>query len=216
MKYEFYLNDNLKKYIREACESRDKLEITRDYMAELEHECDITINCGDSYMTLRRFCIVPDWEAKCFRIDRKHRRESYQLLDRMMNLKNTFNIPFEYVRAGHIKFVESFYARTDLTQKYIELIDAAFGELRGTKYEFIPEAWDENSLYRINGTFYTVYLFKDQLHLRRCDNGQCVDVTPLELLRGKYDYISQLKKENGLLIPNLEIERYTKVVDDNE
>lgn len=216
MKYEFYLNDNLKKYIREAYESRDKLEITRDYMAELEHQCDITINCGDSYMTLRRFYIVPDWEAKCFRINRKFHRESYELLDRMMDLKNTFNIPFEYVRAGHVKFVESFWAKTDLTQKYIELIDVAFGELRGTKYEFIPEAWDEDCLYKINGTFYTVYLFKDQLHLRRCDNGQCVDVTPLELLRGKYDYISQLKKENGLLIPNLEIEKYTKVADDNE
>ena len=216
MKYEFYLNDNLKKYIREAYESRDKLEITRDYMTELQHECDIAINCGDSYMRLKKFYIVPDWEAKCFRIDRKFRRETYQMLDRMMNLKNTFSIPFEYVRAGHVKFIESFYAKTDLTQKYIELIDAAVGELRGTKYEFIPEAWDMDCLYKINGTFYTVYLFKDQLHLTRCDNGQYVDVTPLELLRGKYDYISQLKKENGLLIPNLEIEKYTKAVDDNE
>lgn len=216
MKYEFYLNDNLKKYIREAYESRDKLEITMDYMAELQHECDITINCGDSYMRLERFYIVPDWEAKCFRIDRKPRRESYELLDRILNLRNTFKIPFEYVRAGYVKFIESHYAGTNLTQKYIELIDAASGEFRGTKYEFIPEAWDENSLYRINGTFYTVYLFKDQLHLTRCDNGQCEDVTPLELLRGKYNYISDLKKENGLLMPNLEIEKYTKVVDDNE
>ena len=54
------------------------------------------------------------------------------------------------------------------------------------------------------------------MHLTRCDNGQCEDVTPLELLRGKYNYISDLKKENGLLMPNLEIEKYTKVVDDNE
>ena len=216
MKYELYLDDNLKKYIREVRESRDKLEITMDYMAELQHECDITIDCGDSYMKLRRFYIVPDWEAKCFRIGRKIHRESYELLNRMLDLKNTFNIPFEYVRAGYVKFIESFYAKTDLTQKYIELIDAAVGEFRGTKYEFIPEAWDMDCLYKINGAFYTVYLFKDQLHLKRCDNGQCVDVTPLELLRGKYDYISQLKKENGLLIPNLEIEKYTKVVDDNE
>ena len=216
MKYEFDLNANLKKYIREAYESRDKLEITMDYMAKLQHECDITINCGDSYMRLERFYIVPDWAAKCFRIDRKPRRESYELLDRMLNLRNTFNIPFEYVRAGHVKFIESCYAGTNLTQKYIELIDTALGEFHDTKYEFIPEAWDENSLYRINGTFYTAYLFKDQLHLTRCDNGQCIDVTPLDMLRGKYNYISELKKENGLLIPNLEIEKYTKVVDDNE
>jgi hypothetical protein len=184
-------------------------------MAELQSDCDITIDWGDSYIRLKRFCIVPDWEAKCFRIDRKSRGESYELLNRVLDLKNTFNIPFEYVRDGYVKFEQSFYAGTDLTQKYIELIDAAAGEFRGTKYEFIPEAWDKDCLYKINGTFYTVYLLEDKLQLTRCDNGQYEDVTPIELLRGKYNYISDLKKENGLLIPDLEIEKYRRA-DDNE
>lgn len=56
------------------------------------------------------------------------------------------------------------------------------------------------------------YCSEYQLDLTECQTGQSHDVTALELLRGKYSYTSELRKtEDGLLIPNLTIEKYQKI-----
>jgi hypothetical protein len=102
------------------------------------------------------------------------------------------------------------------------MINDTFGDgLYGYRYEFINESFDEpfNHVYMINHTFYTVhvcspdkYCSEYQLDLTECQTGQSHYVTALELLRGKYSYISDLRKtEDGLLIPNLTIEKYQKI-----
>ena len=217
--YRFKLNDNLKKYIREVEVVRDKAEVVRDYLRELEYECDITISIGRSEFKFNGFIVVPDWEAQCFRIgiDNKDRGSdiSFNHMNELFDLKNTFKIPFTTVLGGHVKFVTTWYGNMDLTIKFIELIEAAYGDqLVGYRYEFIPEAWKDaykpNRVYRINDTFYDVWFDEKRNELRvSAPDGQNHSTTALELLRGKYDYISQLSKdENGLLIPKLSIVMY--------
>jgi hypothetical protein len=213
--YRFKLNDNLKKYIREVEVVRDKVQVVGDYLRELEYECDITISIGESEFAFNRFIVVPDWEAQCFRIDKKNRGISFDHMNELFDLKNTFNIPFTTVLGGHVEFVTTWHGKMNLTNKFIELIENAYNnELVGYRYEFIPEVWEGackiNRVYSINGKFYHVWFDEENNELSLTDNsGQCHDVTALELLRGKYDYISQLSKdENGLLIPKLSITMY--------
>ncbi len=209
--YRFKLNDNLKKYIREVEFVRDKVQVVRDYLRELEYECDITISIAESEFKFNRFIVVPDWEAQCFRIDKKNRGISFNHMNELFDLKNTFKIPFTTVLGGHVKFVTTWYGNMDLTDKFIKLIENAYGDkLVGYRYEFIPEAWKDahrlNRIYRMNGIFYYVCFDEKRNKLTLTDpSGQSHDVTALELLRGKYDYISQLHNdENGLLIPKIE------------
>jgi len=213
--YRFKLNDNLKKYIREVEVVRDKVQVVGDYLRELEYECDITISIGESEFAFNRFIVIPDWVGQCFRIDKKNRGISFDHMNELFDLKNTFNIPFTTVLGGHVEFVTTWYGKMNLTNKFIELIENAYNnELVGYRYEFIPEVWEGackiNRVYSINGKFYHVWFDEENNELSLTDNsGQCHDVTALELLRGKYDYISQLSKdENGLLIPKLSITMY--------
>ena len=213
--YRFKLNDNLKKYIREVEIVRDKVQVVKDYLRELEYECDITISMGGSGFKFNGFIVIPDWEAQCFRIDKKDRGKSFNQLNDLFDLKNAFEIPFSTVLEGYVKFVTTWYGKMNITNKFIELIENAYNnELVGYRYEFIPEVWEGackiNRVYRINGNFYHVWFDEERNELSLTDNsGQCHDVTAFELLRGKYDYISQLSKdENGLLIPKLSIKMY--------
>lgn len=219
--YRFKLNDNLKKYISEVGVVRDKAKVVRDYLMELEYECDITISIGTSEFKFNGFIVLPDWEAQCFRIDKKDHGISFNHMNQLFDLNNTFKIPFTTVMGGHVKFVTTWYGNMDLTDKFIELIDTAYSnELVGYRYEFIPEAWRDDHktrrVYRINYTFYDVRFDekRDKLILTTLE-GQSHDVTALELLRGKYDDISQLSKtENGLLVPNLSIEMFESKEED--
>ena len=213
--YRFKLNDNLKKYIREVEVTRDKTDVVKDYLRELEYECDITISIGESTFRFNKFIVIPDWEAKCFRIDKKNRDTSFNHMNELLDLKNMFKIPFTTVMKGHVKFVTTWYGQKDITNTFIELIENAYGdELISYRYEFIPEAWKDahnmNRIYRINETFYRVWFDEDHNELSLTSpDGQYHNTTAFELLRGKYDYISQLSKdENGLLIPKLSIRMY--------
>ena len=221
--YRFKLNNNLKKYIREVEVTRDKVRVVKDYMRELEYECDITISIGESVFKFNEFIVLPDWEAQCFRIDKKNRDKPFYKtnallfdhINEIFDLKNTFKIPFTTVMEGHVKFVTTWYGKMDLTNKFIELIGNVYNnELACYPYEFIPEAWKDahkmNRVYRINETFYNVWFDEENNSLRlTSSDGQNHSITALELLRGKYDYISQLSKdENGLLIPELTITMY--------
>ena len=213
--YRFKLNENLKKYIREVEIVGDKVEVVRDYLRELEYECDITISIGRSEFKFNGFIVLPDWEAQCFRIGMKNEGISFNHMNKLFDLNNTFKIPFTTVLGGHVKFVTTWYGNMNLTNKFIELIETAYGnELVGYRYEFIPEVWKDayksNRFYCINGRFYKVWFDEKSNELTLTDHhGQSEDVTALELLRGKYDYTSQLSKdESGLLIPKLKIAMY--------
>ena len=212
----FALNDSLKKYIREVEETRDKTEIVRDYLRELEYDCNISFNFGNDHVELHNYLVLPDWEKQCFRFDKKKRDTKFDILNEIFDLKNTFNIPFKMVLDGHVRFVTTHYGNIDITYKYIDLIKSAYSNsLSGYKYEFIPEVWKDahhyGKIFYINHVFYTVYFCQDMktLTLCRCDNGQAHSVTVLELLRGKYNYTDELEKdENGLIIPSLSIQSY--------
>lgn len=221
--FRFELNDNLKQYIKEVEILKNKVDIVRDYLRELEYKCDITINIGDFKMVLPGFLVIPDWEAKCFRITRKGKSsesdESFKALDDMLDLKNQFNIPFKMVLEGHVEFITSRYGHMDITSKFVELIEQAYGDMAGYRYEFIKEAWDDPShdtIYNINGIYYTAYLTSSAhnptamlLDLKECQTGQSHYVTALELLRGKYSYVHELDKTvGGLYIPRLCIKKY--------
>lgn len=210
--YRFKLNDNLKKYIKETESTKDKNSVIRYYLEELTYECDVTIFIGFSHLKFSKVIVLPDWEAKCFRIDHKKREQTFNKLNEILDLKNTFNIPFKLVLEGHVKFVSTFYGKMNLTNKFIELVENVYNDqLVGYRYEFIPEAWKDahriGRVYFINNKFYNVWFDeKDgELNLEDINDGQCVDVTAMELLRGKYDYIDNLSKdENGLLIPKID------------
>ena len=61
------------------------------------------------------------------------------------------------------------------------------------------------------------YCSEYQLDLTECQTGQSHFVTAIELLRGKYSYTSELRKtDDGLLIPNLTIKKYTMEDINNE
>ena len=215
--YRFKLNDNIKKYIREVEVVLDKVQIVRDYLRELDCECDITISIGESEFKFNRFIVLPDWEAQCFRIDKKNRGISFNHMNELFDLQNTFKIPFTTVLGGHVKFVTTWYGNVDLTDKFIELIETSYGGKSVVyRYEFIPEAWRDDHktrrVYRINDTFYDIMFDEknDKLTLTTFDD-PCHDVTvtAIDLLCGKYDNISQRPNvENGLLIPKLLISMY--------
>lgn len=220
--FRFKLNEQLKKYIREVRIEHNKTDVIRDYLRELEYECDITISIGESEFKFNGFTVLPDWESQCFRIDKKNRDNTFNHMNEIFDLKNTFKIPFTTVQGGHVKFVTTWYGNMDITNKFIELIENAYSdELYGYRYEFIKESFDNSYayVYMINHEFYNVYISSPnkycteyQLNLTECRTGQSHFVTALELLRGAYSYTSELEKtEDGLLIPNLTIEKYKKI-----
>ena len=148
--------------------------------------------------------------------------ETTHTMNTMCDFRNNFMIPFQMFLDGHVSVKTVNYGCMMLTDKIIDMINASYGDdLYGYRYEFIKESFDEpyDYVYRINHTFYDAYMLSPndycseyQLSLTTCQTGQSHFVTALELLRGKYSYTSELEKtEDGLLIPNLEIEKYKKV-----
>ena len=220
--FKFELNDQLKKYIREVRIEHKKADVIKDYLRELEYSVSVNVNIGDNLMFFKSVILVPDWEAKAFRLSMSSASETTHTMNTMCNFNNDFKIPFQMFLDGHVSVKTVMYGSMPLTNKIINMINDAYGaELYGYRYEFIKESFDKSfdHVYMINHKFYTAhmcspnqYCSEYQLDLTECETGQSHYVTALELLRGKYSYTSELRKtEDGLLIPNLTIEKYEKI-----
>lgn len=224
--FRFYLNDEIKQYIREEHVDRDKISVVRDHLRETDYVCNVNINMGSSMMFLTNVKMVPDWENKCMRFKSCETSPTVkETLQKMLDLSNTFNVPFEEFINDNVSVKTVWYGHMDITERVIQmLIDAYNDDLVAYKYSFIKEAFDGHAfdnIYKINNKFYEVtYVhsgvhdddkthFGDKLCLTESTTGQYHYVTALELLRGKYDYNEGLKKtEEGLLIPDLSIKKY--------
>lgn len=220
--FRFELNDQLKKYIKEVRIEHNKVDVIRDYLRELEYEVSVNMNIGGNLMFFKCVILIPDWEAKAFRLSMSSTSETTHAMNTMCDFNNNFMIPFKMFLDGHVSVKTVMYGSMLLTNKIINMINDAYGdELYGYRYEFIKESFDKSfdHVYMINHKFYTAhmcspnqYCSEYQLDLTECETGQSHYVTALELLRGKYSYISELRKtEDGLLIPNLTIEKYQKL-----
>lgn len=219
--FRFKLNEQLGKYIREVRIEHNKVDVIRDYLRELEYSVSVNINIGDNLMFFKCVILVPDWQAKAFRVQMSSASETTHTMNTMCDFHNEFMIPFQLFLDGHVSVKTVNHGGMILTSKIINMINDAYGdELYGYRYEFIKESFDKpfDHVYMINHIFYTAhmcspdkYCSEYQLDLSECQTGQGHFVTALELLRGKYSYTSELRKtEDGLLIPNLTIEKYTK------
>lgn len=220
--FRYYLNEQLGKYIREVRREHNKIDVIKDYLRELEYSVLVNVNIGDNLMFFKCVILVPDWEAKAFRLSMSSANETTHTMNTMCDFNNNFMIPFQLFLDGHVSVKTVDYGGMILTEKIINMINDAYGdELYGYRYEFIKESFDKSfdHVYMINHKFYTAhicspnqYCSEYQLDLTECETGQSHYVTALELLRGKYSYTSELRKtEDGLLIPNLTIEKYQKI-----
>jgi hypothetical protein len=227
--YRFLLNDQLKKYIREEYLVRNKDNVIKDYMRELEYEVNINFNIGESLLFISYVKIKFDWENKCVRCisaTKDSDSASFKKLNEIINF-DTFKIPFEDFFKDNVSVKTVHYGQMDITNQIVAVIlDSQTDDLTGYKYSFIKEAFDHDgpgTIYRINNVFYTVDYshpgkydndqthFGDKLMLTNCSNGQYHDVTAFELLRSKYGYCNELERtEDGLYIPRLKIERYER------
>lgn len=217
--FRYYLNDQLKKYIREVRREHNKIDVIKDYLRELEYVVSVNINIGDNLMFFKHVILVPDWQTKAFRLSMSSASETTHTMNTMCDFNNNFMIPFQLFLDGHVSVKTVDYGGMILTEKIINMINDAYGdELYGYRYEFIKESFDKpfEYIYMINNKFYEAYVCSPnkycseyQLDLTECQTGQSHYVTALELLRGKYSYTSELRKtEDGLLIPNLSIKKY--------
>jgi hypothetical protein len=170
-------------------------------------------------MFFNHVILVLDWSAKAFRLSMSSASETTHTMNTMCDFNNNFMIPFQLFLDGHVSVKTVDYGGMILTEKIINMINDAYGdELYGYRYEFIKESFGQpfEYVYMINHKFYEAYVCSPnkycseyQLDLTECQTGQSHYVTALELLRGKYSYISELSKtEDGLLIPNLSIKKY--------
>lgn len=220
--FRFELNDQLKKYIKEVRIEHNKVDVIRDYLRELEYAVSVNINIGDNLMFFKHVILIPDWEAKAFRLSMSSASETTHTMNTMCDFNNNFMIPFKMFLDGHVSVKTVMYGSMLLTNKIINMINDAYGdELYGYRYAFIKESFDQpfNHIYMINHKFYEAhmcspnqYCSEYQLDLTECETGQSHYVSALELLRGKYSYTSELRKtEDGLLIPDLTIEKYQKI-----
>jgi hypothetical protein len=217
--YRFKLNEQLEKYIREVRIEHERVDVIRDYLRELEYDVSVNINIGGNLMFFKCVGLVPDWQAQAFRISMSSASETTYSMNTICDFRKDFVIPFQLFLDGHVSVKTVDYGGMILTEKIIDMINDAYGdELYGYRYEFIKESFDKpfEYIYMINNKFYEAYVcspnkycFEYQLDLTECQTGQSHYVTALELLRGKYSYISELSKtEDGLLIPNLSIKKY--------
>lgn len=220
--FRYYLNEQLGKYIREVRIERNKVDVIRDYLRELEYEVSVNMNIGENLMFFNNVKLLPDWEAKAFRLDMDSESETTPTMNTLVDFNNNFKIPFQLFLDGHVSVKTVWYGGMMITDKFVDMITNAYNDdLYGYKYEFIKEAFQNpcKYVYEINGTFYDVHMHSPsqycseyQLNLSERQTGQSHFVTALELLRGKYSYTSELRKtEDGLLIPNLTIEKYEKI-----
>ncbi len=217
--FRFELNEQLRKYIREVRIERNKADVIKDYLRELEYSVSVNVNIGDNLMFFKCVILVPDWEAKAFRLSMSPASEITHTMNTMCDFHNNFMIPFQLFLDGHVSVKTVNYGGIILTEKIINMINDVYGDdFYGYRYEFIKESFDKSygCVYMINHKFYNVYICSPdkycseyQLDLTECETGQGHYVTALELLRGKYSYTSELEKtEDGLLIPNLTIKKY--------
>ena len=228
--YRFLLNDQLKKYIREEYLVRNKDNVIKDYIRELEYEVNINFNIDESLLFISYVKIKFDWENKCVRCisaAKDSDSASFKRLNEIINF-DTFKIPFEEFLKDNVSVKTVHYGQMDITNQIVAVIlDSEADGFTGYKYSFIKEAFDHDiygeTIYRINNVFYTAYYshpgkydddqthFGDKLVLTNCSNGQYHDVTAFELLRSKYGYCHELERtEDGLYIPRLKIERYER------
>lgn len=218
--FRYYLNEQLGKYIREVRIERNKVDVIKDYLRELEYEVSVNMNIGENLIFFKNVKLLPDWEAKAFRLDMNSESETTQTMNSLVDFNNNFKIPFQLFLDGHVSVKTVWYGNMIITDKFVDMITNAYNDdLYGYKYEFIKESFDKSfdHVYMINHKFYTAhmcspnqYCSEYQLDLTECQTGQSHYVTALELLRGKYSYTSELRKtEDGLLIPNLTIKKYT-------
>ena len=220
--FRFKLDEQLEKYIREVRIEHNRVDVIRDYLREIEYDVSVNINIGGNFMFFKCVGLVPDWEAKAFRVSMSLESETTHTMNTMCDFRNNFMIPFQMFLDGHVSVKTVNYGGMILTDKIIDMINASYGDdLYGYRYEFIKESFDQpfDHVYMINHKFYEVhmcspnqYCSEYELDLTECETGQSHYVTALELLRGKYSYTSELRKtEDGLLIPNLTIEKYQKI-----
>ena len=217
--FRFYLNEQIKKYIREVSIQRNKVDVVRDYLKELNDWVTVSINVGRNSMHFKSVKLIPDWEAKCFMLQINDYDKSN--MNQYVDFNNNFKIPFKDVLDCKVGIRAARSDHLELTRPIVNMLtDAYDNDLIGYRYEFIKEAWGEpyKNIYKINTAFYDVHVHSPsmycneyQLDLSNCETGQSMFVTALELLRGKYHSTSELKtNEDGLLIPRLRIEKYTR------
>ena len=234
--YRFYLNDELKHYIREERIEKNSEKVIEDYLEELNYTVNIDLKIGSSQLHLTNLRLFPDWENKCMRCksvasENLNKDAEYNPQSRIAKILDfdTFKIPFDEFLMENVKVTTVYYGQMIITDSVIRAIinGQDTNGLQGYKYSFIKEAFDDKPLcdyiYKINNHFYEVYYspagmhskdkthFGDEISLTRVDNGQYCFKTVFELLKGE-GYLDRLKQtEDGLYIPNLTIQKYKKV-----
>ena len=234
--YRFYLNDELKQYIREERIEKNSEKVIEDYLEELNYTVNIDLKIGSSQLHLTNLRLFPDWENKCMKCksvasENLNKDAEYNPQSRIAKMLDfdTFKIPFDEFLMENVKVTTVYYGQMIITDSVIRAIinGQDTNGLQGYKYSFIKEAFDDKPLcdyiYKINNHFYEVYYspagmhskdkthFGDEISLTRVDNGQYCFKTVFELLKGE-SYLDRLKQtEDGLYIPNLTIQKYKKV-----
>lgn len=234
--YRFYLNDELKQYIREEHIEKNSEKVIEDYLEELNYTVNIDLKIGSSQLHLTNLRLFPDWKNKCMRcksvasenLNKDAEYDPQSRIAKMLNFE-TFQIPFDEFLMENVKVTTVYYGQMIITDTIVRAIinGQDTNGLQGYKYSFIKEAFDDKPLcdyiYKINNHFYEVYYspagmyskdkthFGDEISLMRVDNGQYCFKTAFELLKGE-GYLDSLKQtDDGLYIPNLRIQKYKKV-----
>lgn len=234
--YRFYLNDELKQYIREERIEKNSEKVIEDYLEELNYTVNIDLKIGSSQLHLTNLRLFPDWENKCMRCksvasENLNKDAEYNPQSRIAKILDfdTFKIPFDEFLMENVKVTTVYYGQMIITDTIVRAIinGQDTNGLQGYKYSFIKEAFDDKPycdyIYKINNHFYEVYYspagmhskdkthFGDEISLTRVDDGQYCFKTAFELLRGE-SYLDRLEQtEDGLYIPNLSIQKYKKV-----
>ena len=234
--YRFYLNDELKQYIREEHIEKNSEKVIEDYLEELNYTVNIDLKIGSSQLHLTNLRLFPDWDNKCMRcksvasenLNKDAEYDPQSRIAKMLNFE-TFQIPFDEFLMENVKVTTVYYGQMIITDSIVRAIinGKDTNGLQGYKYSFIKEAFDDKPLcdyiYKINNHFYEVYYspagmyskdkthFGDEISLTRVDSGQYCFKTAFELLKGE-GYLDSLKQtDDGLYIPNLRIQKYKKV-----
>ena len=236
--YRFYLNEELKQYIREEHIEKNSEKVIDDYLQELNYTVNVDLKIGSSQLHLTNLRLFPDWENKCMMcksvasehvIDKDAEYDPQSRIAKMLDFE-TFKIPFDEFLMENVKVTTVYYGGRVITDSFIQAIinGQDTNGLQGYKYSFIKEAFDDKPscdyVYKINNHFYEVsYItagmyakdkthFGDELSLVRIDAiGTYYYKTAFELLRGE-GYLDRLEQtEDGLYIPNLTIQKYKRV-----
>ena len=100
--YRFYLNDELKQYIREERIEKNSEKVIEDYLEELNYTVNIDLKIGSSQLHLTNLRLFPDWENKCMRCksvasENLNKDAEYNPQSRIAKILDfdTFKIPFD-------------------------------------------------------------------------------------------------------------------------